>query len=80
MNVVVATTKTGDSTPSDPRKVGQQLLHISHIVQEKMSEYNARIPASESTRDDLKVLVVKSDSANYDELLADLVEQHPIDA
>jgi hypothetical protein len=45
-----------------------------------MSEYNARIPASESTRDDLKVLVVKSDSANYDELLADLVEQHPIDA
>jgi hypothetical protein len=45
-----------------------------------MSEYNARIPASESTRDDLKVLVVKSDSANYDELLTDLVEQHPIDA
>jgi hypothetical protein len=42
-----------------------------------MSNYPARIPATESTRDDLRDLVVESSHTCYDELLQDLVERHP---
>lgn len=41
------------------------------------TELKSRIPTTEHTRDELKLLVVKSDTASsYDELLQEFINQH----
>lgn len=42
-----------------------------------MSELTARIPTTETTRDELKVLVAKHESASsYNDLLREFINQH----
>jgi hypothetical protein len=42
-----------------------------------MPELKARIPATETTRDELKMLVIQHDSAStYDELLNEFINEH----
>lgn len=46
-------------------------------MSENKSKYDARIPTTKDTRDELKLLKVKSDSASsYNDLLREFIEQH----
>ena len=52
-------------------------VKVCIVGNEDMTELDARIPTTEPTRDELKVLVAKSDTASsYDDLLQEFIKKH----